>query len=442
MNLIVSKFGGTSVGNAEAIKKVSNIILEEKGRKIIVVSAVSGVTDLLIKAGLAASKSGRWVPILTAIKKKHALILDDLDLKTDLSLYWSELESILGNIKEAKELTPRNRDYLLSFGERLSTKIVADYLGKNAKTLRINTRHIIKTDDTFGNAQLDYEKTKEAISKILIPNIKKFEKIVITGFIGANAEGQYTTFSRGGSDYTAAILASILNAKELEIWTDVDGVLTADPRIIAEAKVVENISYREAAELAYFGAKVLHPKTIKPVIKKNIPIRVRNTFNPKQRGTLITKTSKIGPKSISQKNGFYVINLYADETIESYGFLAKIFSLFLKHKIIADVISTGEDSISVTVDSRPPTQFIQELKECADVEVLPGKAIVCLVGEDLNLNSGSSVNNTYSRLFTSIKKYPVSMVSQNHSAKNIAIVVGQKEAEEVIKSIYKEFFRK
>lgn len=438
MNLIVSKFGGTSVGSASAIKKASEIILKKKERKVIVVSAVSGITDLLIKAGLAAARNGRWALILNAIKKKHADIMNDLSLDLDLTLYWSELESVLENVQESKELTPENKDYLLSFGERLSTKIVASRLEKNAKVLRINARHIIKTDDTFGDAKLNSEKTKEAINKILIPNIKKYEKIVITGFIGANAHGQYTTFSRGGSDYTAAILAGLLNAQELEIWTDVDGILTADPKIIAKAKIVKNISYREAAELSYFGAKVLHPKTIKPVIKKNIPIRVCNTFNSARSGTLVTKTSKIGPKSISRKSGSYVINLYSAEMIESYGFLAKIFSVFLKHQIIADVISTGEASISVTVDSRPPSQFIQELKAYADVEVLSGKAIICLVGEDLNQ---SGTNNTYSRMFSSIKKYPIDMISQNHSAKNITIVVDQNKSEEVIKSIYEEFFR-
>ena len=302
MNIIVSKFGGTSVGSPEAIQKLREIVLEKEERKIIVVSAVSGTTDLLIKAGTEAKQKGDWEITLEIIKKKHLKLIKELGIKLDLSEYFEELEAFLNGIESIGELTPRSRDYILSFGERLSSKIIESFLEKKSKAIRINSRKLIKTDNSFSSAKLDMKETIKAIKKNLLPKLNDFDKIVITGFIGSTAHGEYTTFSRGGSDYTAAILANVLNATELEIWTDVDGILTANPKIIPQAKVIPKINYREAAELAYFGAKVLHPKTIEPVVVKEIPARVVNTFNHKHRGTLITGES--------QKN----INLLAQQT--------------------------------------------------------------------------------------------------------------------------------
>lgn len=436
MKLTVSKFGGTSVGSAEAIKKVKKIILEKPERKIVVVSAVSGVTDLLIKAASSAEKGKNWKVLYNEIKKKHLGISQELGMELDLSIYFNELESILANVESAGELTPRNRDYILSFGERLSSKIVAKYLGDRAEIRRINARHIIKTNSNFGNAKLDNKKTEQAIRKNLMPYLDKFEKIIITGFIGANENGEYTTFSRGGSDYSAAVIAGFLEAKELEIWTDVDGILTADPRIIPQAKIVENVSYAEAAELSYFGAKVLHPKTIKPVVKKKIPIRVCNTFNAKKPGTLVTKKSPKGIKSISKKNSSYIINLYAAEMIESFGFLGNVFSVFKKHKVVADVVSTGEANVSVTIDQKPDEDFLKELKKYAEVKVMPKKTIICIVGQDLNSDGG-----ILARLFHAIREYPVYIISQSSSARNITIVVDKNDDKKVVELIYKELFK-
>jgi aspartate kinase len=437
MDLIVSKFGGTSVGSAAAIKKLKKIITVNKKRRIIVVSAVSGITDLLISASETARKNGDWMSILNEIGKRHAKIAIDLHVKLDFSIYFNELESILSNVSSAKILTPRNRDYILSFGERLSSKIIWQYLKKEINIARINARHIIKTDSIFSNAQLDFKKTENAVKKSLLPSLKKTEKIIITGFIGSNENGEYTTLSRGGSDYTAAILASLLNAKGLEIWTDVDGILTADPRIIPKAKIVESLNYKEAAELSYFGAKILHPKTIKPVIKKKIPIRVVNTFNSEKKGTLITDFSRKGIKSISKKNGSYIINLYSTDMIESCGFLGKIFSLFEKYRAVADVVSTSEATVSVTVDSRPSKKFVSDLKKYADVEVSPKKTIICIVGEGLNEES-----RVLAKIFASISQYPVRIVSQNSSARNITLVVDKEDDKKIIRLIYKKLFEK
>lgn len=436
MKLIVAKFGGTSVGNGEAIKKVKKIVLEKPERRVVVVSAVSGVTDLLLKAGKAAQNNKNWVAIFNEIKKKHVKIVDELKMDLDLSFYFNELEAILKNIESSETLTPRNRDYILSFGERLSSKIVGIYLGGKPDIRRINSRHLIKTDSNFGCAKLDWEKTREAVKKNLVPNIAKHKKIIITGFLGANVNGEYTTLSRGGSDYSAAIIASCLNASELEIWTDVDGILTADPRIIPQAKIVQNLSYAEAAELSYFGAKVLHPKTIKPVVKKKIPIRVCNTFNYKRQGTLVTGSSKKGIKSISKKNSSYIINLYATEMIESFGFLSAIFSIFQKYEVVADVVSTGEANVSVTVDAKPTADFIAELKKIAEVHVLPAKSIICIVGHDLD-----SDGNALARIFQAVKKYPIRMISQSSSARNITIVVDKNDDWKVVELIYKELFK-
>lgn len=435
MKVIVAKFGGTSVGSAEAIKKVREISLANPARKIIVVSAVTGITDLLIKAGKEAQKGKNWRKTLNDIKRKHQKIVSDLEMDLDLSFYFNELEAILSNVESSESLTPRNHDYILSFGERLSSKIVSKYLGDRKQVRRINSRHIIKTDSNFGCARVDWEKTRKAVKKNLVPNLEKYSKIVVTGFLGANENGEYTTLSRGGSDYSASILASILPAKELEIWTDVDGILTADPRIIDGAKIVQNVNYGEAAELSYFGAKVLHPKTIKPVVKKNIPIRVGNTFKWKKAGTLVTKNSKKGIKSISKKNSSYIINLYATEMIETFGFLASIFEIFKKYQVVADVVSTGEANVSVTMDKKPEEDFIAELKKCAEVKVMPNKTIICIVGHNLDEDE-----NVLVRLFSAIKKYPVRMISQSSSARNITIVVDKKDDEKIIELAYKELF--
>lgn len=436
-NIIVSKFGGTSVGSPPAIRNLGKIVFQKKERRVIVVSAVSGVTDMLIKLAQSAAKGANWKKKLEDIKRKHKSIIKELDLDLDLSIYFNELESILDNVNAERELSPRNRDYILSFGERMSAKIVEQYLKEGGKNIKkINAKHFIKTDSTFGDAKLDWKKTEKAIRKVLVPILEKHEKIIVTGFIGANPIGEYTTFSRGGSDYTASIIASLLSAKELEIWTDVTGILTADPRIIPEARIVENISYREAEELAYFGAKVLHPKTIKPVVADKIPVRVLNTFDFEKKGTLISADSKNGIKSISCKKGAMVINLYSAEMVESYGFLAKIFAVFLKYKVVADVVSTSEASISVTVDSEPADEFLKELEKHAEVEVLPGKTIICIVGK--GINSDKSVP---SRIFNAINIYPVRIISQNSSAKNVTVVVDEKNHKEIIRLIYGEFFK-
>lgn len=435
MSLIVSKFGGTSVGSAEAIKRVREIVLEKPERQVVVVSAVSGVTDLLLKAGEMAKNNGDWMKVLEEINQKHKNILRELNLELDLSLYFSDLESILSHVSTVKELTPRDRDYILSLGERLSSKIITKYLSVDARVMRINARHIIKTDNNFSDAKVDWKKTEKAVNKLLSSKLNDYDKIIITGFIGSNSKGEYTTFSRGGSDYSASILASVLGAQELEIWTDVDGILTADPRLISRAKIVKNISYVEAAELSYFGAKVLHPKTIKPVIEKEIPVRVCNTFNYRNPGTLITKNSPSGIKSISRKNNIYIINLYSAEMVESCGFLKKIFSIFSEYKIVADVVSTGEAGVSVSVDKAPQEEFIKELSKCAEVEIMSQKTIICIVGKDLNKQK-----EIPSCLEKVIKKYGVKMISQNAFSRNMTIVVEEEESEEIIKLIYKKIF--
>jgi len=435
MNIIVSKFGGTSVGSPEAIQKLREIVLEKEERKIIVVSAVSGTTDLLIKAGAEAKHKGDWEITLEIIKKKHLKIIKELGIKLDLSEYFEELEAFLNGIESIGELTPRSRDYILSFGERLSSKIIESFLEKKSKAIRINSRKLIKTDNSFSSAKLDMKETLKAVKKNLIPKLTEYDKIVITGFIGSTAHGEYTTFSRGGSDYTAAILANVLNATELEIWTDVDGILTANPKIIPQAKVIPKINYREAAELAYFGAKVLHPKTIEPVVVKEIPARVVNTFNHKHRGTLITGESQKNIKSVSSKNGSYIINLYSTEMLGTSGFMSEIFSIFLKHEIVIDVVSTSESSISVTTECEPSNLLIKDLEKYALTEILFNKTIISLVGEGI-----SQRKNILSRLFGAVKNYSIKMVSQGASPRNITLVVDKKDEKLVIRAIYKEFF--
>ncbi|MBI3458896.1 aspartate kinase, partial [Candidatus Azambacteria bacterium] len=291
------------------------------------------------------------------------------------------------------------------------------------------------TDDDYGQANVNFLKTNKIIIEQLNPLIEQGLTIVLTGFIGQSNQGKYSTFGRGGSDFTGAVVAAALSAQELQIWTDVDGICSSNPRLIKEAQVIPELSFAEASELAYFGAKVLYPKTIAPVIKENIPIRVLNTFNPPASGTLIKQVSSPGLKAITFKSEVIIMTIRSVKMLEAHGFLARIFNLFAKHKVIVDVLATSEVSLSLTVNVTPPEKLIQELSEFSEVGLIPHQAIVCLVGDQL-FKTKTILNN----LFTCLQDYPVKMISQGASERNITFLVNQNEVEEIVKKIYQKLF--
>jgi aspartate kinase len=437
MTLKVAKFGGTSMGSAEAILNVERIVCSNFHRKVIVVSAVSGITDHLIELSNLAVSNKKWKDFLGLFKKRHDDIIRELSLEIDLSGYYKDLEVFLKGISWIGELSGRSLAYILSFGERISSEIMTTVLRKKHKVDRVDSSNIIRTDNSFTFAVPIWDRTRESIDRILKPIINENAFVVVTGFIGSNLDGHYTTFSRGGSDYSAAILANMLDAEELEIWTDVNGIMEVDPKVIAESRTIAQMNYKEAAELSFFGAKILHPRTIEPAIKKQIPVRILNTFNPDNPGTLITSETTDNIKSVTYRKNVTVIHIYSSGMLEAKGFLAKVFSIFERHDISVDMVSTSEVSVSVTINGTPPDKLIDELKNHANIETSQNKAIVCLVGEGINTFEG-----VHSQLFGSLQEFKIDMISQGSSPRNISFVVDEIIVDKVVRCIYDKFFHK
>lgn len=441
--MIVMKFGGTSIGSAESIRNVVGAVKAVVGRKpFVVVSAVSGVTDMLIAAAQKAVDRKSSVPaIVKEVEGKHRRIIEALGLDANLvSDELAELEHVLFGISLIRELTARTTDYVVSFGERMSSKIVAAYASKSGVNARAFNAYDLGmvTDANFGNAEIlpsAYIAIAEAVKGIpagVIP--------IVTGFIGKTPEGEITTLGRGGSDYTAAIYGAALGAEEIQIWTDVEGVMTADPKIIPDARTVDVVSFEEASELAYFGAKVLHPKTMLPAMSKEIPVRVLNTFNPAGKGTLILKTvsTKNDVTAVTCKKNIYVINVNSARMLLAYGFLHHVFKLFDEFRVPVDLIATSEVNVSVTVEKKfDISGLVERLKEFADVTVLSDRASISVVGNGIRSTPGVG-----GRIFSTLGKkgINVEMTSQSYSVVNESVVVMEERLNDAVQALHEEFF--
>lgn len=425
------------MGTDQSLRAVAEIIRNTNGGKVAVVSATSGTTDVLIRLGKEALAGGDFEVTLEELMKKHADIVVNLGIALDLNNFWDELRKILQGVNMLGELSLNILDRLQSFGERISATILAEYLRANViEALAVDAFNLVRTDNNFGAGNVDFAATYLRTHEVLMPLIEKGVVPVVTGFIGQAGNGQYITLGRGGSDYSGAIVAGALDSTELQIWTDVDGILNTDPRLVAEAKVLPQVSFNEAGELAYFGAKVLHPKTIKPAIEKNIPVRILNTFNVSAPGTLITNEEIESLKSVTYKKNISVINICSLGMLNAHGFLARIFEAFARNKVVVDVVSTSEVSVSVTVDSAVPESLIEELNSFAAVKVHENMAIVCLVGEGIKTQGG-----ILGQLFSAVGAHNVSMVSQGASKRNITFLVNGDEAAEVVVKVFNQFFK-
>ena len=332
------------------------------------------------------------------------------------------------------------KDAIVSYGEQLSSRLLAEVLKANGINARqLDSRRLIVTDDEFGAAQPIWDETAELLRLELSPAIEAGEVPVMGGFIAGNRAGETTTLGRGGSDFTAAIVAAALSARELQIWTDVTGVMTCDPRICGDANTIPVLSYEEAAELAYFGAKVLHPKTIKPAVDNAIPVRVCNTFQPSEVGTMILAESGEAPnkiKSIASKKNITIVRITSARMLGAYGFMSAVFQVFDRHRTVIDVISTSEVSVALTLDSAESLEkVVEDLKRLGDVEVEGGYAVICVVGEGLRASTGLA-----SKIFSTIEDVNVALVSHGASAVNLTFVVNDKDAPQVIQKLHEEFF--
>jgi aspartate kinase len=429
--MIVMKFGGTSVESAEAIERVSKIVASRRnGLPIVVVSAMAKVTDQLVTMGqLAASgQSDSSLQLFRAMRERHFLTANALlgtkraaSLAPKLDSHFAELENFLRGLAAVRELTPRGSDYLLSFGELLSSLIVADA--------------------THTRATPQMAETRDKSKKKIVPLLSKKKIPVMGGFIAATTDGVPTTLGRGGSDYSAAIIGAALDADRIEIWTDVEGMMTTDPRLCPDAKTIKQISFNEAAELAYFGAKVLHPATLLPAIHKNIPVYVLNSRNVKSTGTEITAhapRSRDVFRAITAKTGVSIVNVVASRGIMVHGFLRTVFEAMDRYSTSVDIVAISEVSMSFTMESkRLPKALLAELEEIADVTCDDKQAIVCLVGEDIHGKPGiaASVFNTIAAADVNIR-----MISQGASELNISFVIRESDVPRAVQHLHAQFF--
>ncbi len=438
--MIVMKFGGTSVGDAERIRQVARIVHSRLSRRpVVVVSAQGGVTNALIDLAESAVRG----PVRdTALRRRLSGLLADLALPPDLlSSEIDELGSLLEGIRLVGDLTPRSLDRMMSFGERCSVRIVAATLTASGIPARPVASYDVGllTDSTYGHAEVQRE-SYAAIARRLPAMAADDEVPVVTGFVARDREGFLTTLGRGGSDYSAAIFGAALGADEIEIWTDVDGVMSADPRIVPAARTLERMSFDEAAELAYYGAKVIHPATIHPAVRASIPIRVLNTCRPDARGTQILggEGASKGVRAIASKGGITLVHVASLRMLLQHGFMARLFAAFERHRVVIDMISTSEVSVSLTTDSGTPLDAVAaDLREFAEVSVDRGKAILCLVGEGLR-----DVPDVLERVFATLRRSDIAVhvVSVGASRVNVSLLVDAAQEAAAVRALHDEFF--
>src|SRR5271154_1483645 len=449
-SMIVMKFGGTSVQDAKAIERVAHIVQGRLAdRPVVVVSAMAKVTDALLAMGKAAGSGDRKsaLKMARALRERHYETAGELlgtalftEFHSDLGADFEDLDELLRGIGAVGEITPRTYDYVASFGEMLSSKIVAAaFIARGLPGAHVDSRQCLLTDSSYTRAVPQFDETNERLRKRVQPLVESGKVPVMGGFIGANRAGVTTTIGRGGSDFSAAIFGAGLNAERIEIWTDVDGILTTDPRICPEARRIRVIGFDEAAELAYFGAKVLHPATVLPAIQKNIPVYVLNSRNPSCEGTKITTRAPQGKnifKAIAAKKRITIVDVAAPPMLLAHGFLRAIFEAFDRHKVAVDVVSTSEVSVSLTVDSNYAIPALAaDLAKLADVKYEGRKAIVCLVGESLRDKPGVAA-----QVFGELADKKIRMISQGASEINLTFVIEEDEVPEVIQRLHKTFF--
>ena len=450
--IVVMKFGGTSVEDAAAITRTAAIV---KGRRdkgftpIVVVSAMAKVTDQLIAAAAAAGRGDRTgaLAITARMRNRHleaATALVSAAMIGELSKWidteFGSLDEVLRGLAAVGELTPRINDMIVSVGERLSSRMIAEaFRHAGLDSLHVDARSCIVTDTQHGKAVPQDTIIEARLKEYVLPHVAEGHIVVMGGFIGSTEKGVTTTLGRGGSDFTAALVGGNIDADTIEIWTDVNGIMTSDPRIVPEALRVKTISFEEASELAYFGAKVLHPATILPAVRKNIPVFVLNSRNPENEGTRIISLAphcRSPFKSIAVKRRLTIIDVVASRMLMSHGYLKAIFDVFDRHKCAVDMVSTSEVSVSLTVDSNEKLpEIAADLSQLADVKYEGRKALICMVGDNIRGQQGIAA-----RVFQAIRHVNVRMISQGASEINMSFMIEEDDAEEAIRSLHAEFF--
>jgi len=434
------KFGGTSVADAAAFENVARIVANEcDAAPIVVVSAMSGVTDSLLAATNIAS-------LENVFARQRAVARELLD-SSQATAFIDRLREAADKIDELLQSRIQKptgykslQDAIVSFGETLSSTLLAAVLNqKGIKARQVDARRCIITDEEYANATPLMAETFAQSQSELIPILETGVVPVLGGFIGSTKQGITTTLGRGGSDYTAALIGAALGVREIQIWTDVTGVLTADPRVVPEAQTIGRLSYGEAAELAYFGAKVLHPKTIQPAIENSIPVRICNSRAPHEPGTLVgpeTETSPRTIKAIAHKTGVTTVQISSARMLGAYGFLRALFEVFDRHRTVVDVVTTSEVSVSLSLDDASALPaIVAELEQFGTVRVEEGRAIICVVGEGLRGTPGIAA-----RVFSTISDINVTLISQGASSINFTFAIEEERVKEAVTRLHEEFF--
>ncbi|MEK6628486.1 MAG: lysine-sensitive aspartokinase 3 [Bdellovibrionota bacterium] len=450
MSVIVSKFGGTSMGDAACMLRSADICFQQKSN-IVVVSATSGTTNDLIKLGdfAQAGQITEVEAVQKRITEKHLSIAKELNADQNSALelqkILTEMDSISKGIYLLRDCSNKANDVLLSLGERMSSVLFTVALQKvftekkhSPRAQLLDARSVLKTDDNFGKAR----PLTETIIKLCKENLSDCLNgkcvYVTQGFIGQTLAGATTTLGRGGSDYSAAILAEGLSANTLEIWTDVAGVSTTDPRLCPEALVIDEISFKEMSELATFGAKVLHPATLLPAIRSHIPVLVASSFDPQKPGTWVRKEVKISPliRALALRKKQTLVTVSTPEMLHTHGFLFQIFKIFNDHKISIDAITTSEISVAVTLDNAGLINqtLIEELSKVASVQVESELSLVSLIGNNINHTPGLA-----KKIFEAISDINVRMICYGASRHNFCFLVAENQGIEAIQRLHKQF---
>lgn len=456
--MVVMKFGGTSVKDAEAIRRVARLVGRQRATAagaggaagpVVVVSALAGVTDDLLEVARRAGggdEAGARAGV-AALRRRHldlaeAVVSDaaaQSALVAAIARDLDELGAIAHALAILGEVSPRSQDVVAATGELASSRIVAAALhDAGLPAAWVDAREVLVTSADHGAAVPLVEPTRERIAVRVRPLVAAGRVPVLGGYIGATLQGATTTLGRGGSDYSAALVGAGLEAAEIQIWTDVDGMLTADPRLVPGGRVVPELSFDEASELAYFGAKVLHPSTILPAMQRGIPVRILNSHRPEAPGTRIraAPAARAGLAAIACKRGVTKIDVTSTRMLMAYGFLSRVFAVFERFRTPVDVVTTSEVSVSVTIDDRRRlAEIVEALSAFAQVDVQDGMAIVCAVGEGLRSEAALAT-----RVLGALEGLPLEMVSQAGSRKNITVVVPAADAAAAMARLHARFF--
>jgi aspartate kinase len=448
--MIVMKFGGSSVESAAAIERVAGIVrAREDRRPVVVVSAMGKTTNKLLALANTAIQGKREEYLaqlhdLRSFHSREARLVVPLDHRAELDqtldAHFQELTELVKGLAVLGELTPRSIDAISSYGERLSSYIVTlafRHFGMNAE--HVDSRRVIVTDKRHTQAAPLFAETYARLAAT-IPPLARDSVVVMGGFIASTEDGVTTTLGRGGSDFTASIVGAGIGAEEIQIWTDVDGMLTADPTILPGGHRVKTISFAEAAELAYFGAKVLHPATVVPAVEKNIPVLILNSRRPEVPGTRIVAEAvpcDNAVKSIACKRNITLVNIHSTRMLMAHGFLRGIFEVFDRFQTSVDMVATSEISVSLTIDNTARLdEILDGLRRIAEASVESGQAIVCLVGDNIRYTPGVA-----RRVFMALEGVNIRMISQGASLLNLSFVVAEADLRRVVEALHQEFFQ-